>query len=98
MPQSSRYLGIPFTTGKFSSKLFTSLINKVKDKINHWQTSSISYAGRAALINSVSSTLSSYVMNCYKLPKAVLKAINSEQTRFWWGKKNKKFCRWLKLT
>lgn len=35
-------------------------------------------------------------MNCYVVPKAIIKKVNFAQAKFWRGKENNKFCSFLK--
>lgn len=55
----------------------------------------MSCAGKSCLLQSVSNLMANYIMNCYAIPRAILRRINLAQTKFLWGKKRNKFCRLL---
>lgn len=54
------------------------------------------------MLKSVLSAIPAYTMSCFKLPKSLIKRIQSALTRFWWdakpGKKKMCWIAWSKLT
>ena len=55
-----KYLGVPLISKKIGAKECKKLIDKVKNKVEDWKNSYLSYAGRLQLIASVLSSLSAY--------------------------------------
>ncbi|XP_042988728.1 uncharacterized protein LOC122316263 [Carya illinoinensis] len=54
------------------------------------------YAGKEVLLKSVIQAIPTYCMSIFKLPKAILNAINSLMQKFWWGMKgDRSKVRWL---
>lgn len=74
---------IPLFWGRSKTKWFEPLLLKIKQRIEGWKSQQISQAGRATLIQSISNTMSNYVMGCYKLPKKVISEINLEHAKLW---------------
>lgn len=93
MPESINYLGMPLCSGNKSSQWFNPLFQKVESCIKGWRNNNIFQAGRPYMIQSVSNTMANYIMNCYAIPKGVMKKINFDQAKFWWGEDNNKLCR-----
>jgi len=48
-----RYLGVPITARKLSKLECHTLVEKLTGKIKQWSTRSLSFVGRAQLINTV---------------------------------------------
>ena len=48
-----QYLGVPITASKLSKLECRTLVEKIFEKIRQWSTKSLSFTGRAQLINSV---------------------------------------------
>ncbi|XP_048615729.1 uncharacterized protein LOC125588433 [Brassica napus] len=68
----------------------------------NWSTQFLSTAGKAVMIQSVLSVITSFSMTCFDLPVSLCKRIQSVLTRFWWDSKDgvRKICwvSWEKLT
>ncbi|XP_058726184.1 uncharacterized protein LOC131597505 [Vicia villosa] len=79
-----KYLGVPLTSKKLSLHHYLPLIDKIVNKMKHWTTKLLSYAGRVQLVKSVSSAIAFYLMQCFPLPKGVLQKIDAHCRSFIW--------------
>ncbi|KAG7543566.1 Endonuclease/exonuclease/phosphatase [Arabidopsis thaliana x Arabidopsis arenosa] len=97
-----KYLGLPELFGRKKKDLFTSIVDKIRQRALTWSNRFLSGAGKMVLLKSVLSTLPNYAMSCFQLPKSLCKRIQSTLTRFWWDSNDqkKKMCwiSWDKLT
>ncbi|XP_074313984.1 uncharacterized protein LOC141649188 [Silene latifolia] len=64
------------------------LINKIQASIQHWSSSSLSYAGKLQLLNSVIFGLENFWCANALLPQSILKLINKLCKNFFWTKDN----------
>lgn len=80
-----KYLGVPLNTKRVTKATFKELITRVNSKLSHWKANNLSLAGRRVLVQSVSSTMASHVMQSIKLPKGVSNAIDQANRTFLWG-------------
>ncbi|XVF01308.1 hypothetical protein REPUB_Repub04eG0076700 [Reevesia pubescens] len=62
------YLGVPIHSQRVSKATYKSLLDKVKKRLSGWKANQLSVAGRATLVQSVSSSIASYTMQSTKLP------------------------------
>ncbi|XP_041025387.1 uncharacterized protein LOC121265784 [Juglans microcarpa x Juglans regia] len=79
------YLGLPSYVGKKKSKAFNSILNKIRSRIRNWKVKLLSQAGNEILLKAVIQAIPNYNMRIFKIPKAILKEINSIMQKFWWG-------------
>ncbi|XP_058783911.1 uncharacterized protein LOC131658659 [Vicia villosa] len=79
-----RYLGVPLSSKKLSLNYYLPLIDKILSKVHHWSTKLLSYAGRVQLVNAVSFAVANYLLQCFPIPKGVLKKINCICRVFVW--------------
>lgn len=97
-----KYLGLPEHFGRKKRDLFTSIVDKIKQKALSWSSKFLSSAGKLVFLKSVLSAMPSYAMTCFKLPFSLCKRIQSALTRFWWdakpGIKKMAWLAWDKLT
>ncbi|KAJ8419576.1 hypothetical protein Cgig2_018899 [Carnegiea gigantea] len=68
-----RYLGVPITANKLSKIECRLLGEKITKKISTWATKTTSYAGRAALINTVLMEVYNFWATIFILPQGVIK-------------------------
>ena len=71
-----RYLGVPVTASRLSKVECRGLVEKIMGKIRLWATKSISFAGRAQLLNSVVFGMINYWATIFILPKEVIDQLN----------------------
>jgi hypothetical protein len=96
-----QYLGVPIVPGRLHVIDWARLEDKYAKKIDVWQWSSLSMAGRTTLINAsfVNSTL--YHMSMYLVPKTVIKRLDKNRRKIFWqgGSLKRKYhlVRWQKI-
>lgn len=97
-----KYLGLPEHFGKKKRDLFSSIVDRIKQKVGSWTTRYLSAAGKMVLLQSVLSPIPSHAMTGFQLPVSLCKEIQSAITRFWWddssGKKKMAWIAWTELT
>ena len=88
-----KYLGLPEHFGRKKKDLFSSIVDRMKQKAVSWSSRYLSTAGKMTMLQSVISPIPTFAMSCFELPKILCKKIQSVLTRFWWddNKGNKKF-------
>lgn len=64
---------------------FEPLIQRIQGKLAGWKTSVLSRAGHQVLVDSVISTMPTYVMSCTLLPVKVLDKIDQLRRNFLWA-------------
>ncbi|KAL2897532.1 hypothetical protein RDABS01_039315 [Bienertia sinuspersici] len=81
------YLGVKISSKKLSKDDCHFLVDKIGAKLRTWGTRSLSYAGRAQLVNSVLLNLHTYWASIFILPKKVIDGvINACRNYLWDGK------------
>ena len=80
-----KYLGIPIKHRGGSNQDFNFVLDRVKQKLAGWKANMLSMAGRAVLIQSSSSTIPAYVMQCAHLPGKVLDGLDKVNWDFFKG-------------
>ncbi|XP_058772096.1 uncharacterized protein LOC131645922 [Vicia villosa] len=82
-----KYLGVPLASRKITINQCQPLINRMLEKIHHWSSNMLSYAGRQQLIKSTMMTITGYWMQVFPLHKSVIKRIDIICKNFlWFGK------------
>ena len=97
-----KYLGLPEHFGKRKKDLFTSIVDRIRQRAVSWSTKRLSKACKLTMLKAVLSTVPTYSMSCFQLPVSLCKRIQSVLTRFWWDEVEgeKKICwvAWDQLT
>lgn len=95
--KSGKYLGLPSNLGNNKTTLFSYIENKTNKKIQRWKENFLNQARKEILLKSVITTLPSFAMSCFLIPKKTCNNIDKKQRRFWWGQKEKgKKINWVK--
>lgn len=85
------YLGVPLLhSSRVTKHTYAHLLEKIKKRLSSWKASQLSLAGRATLVQSVTSTIATYTMQSTKLPASVSKEIDSLNRKFLWGSTDEK--------
>ena len=84
------YLGVPLIHGRVRKNHFNHIINKMQRKLSGWKASVLSLAGRATLVQAVTSSIPTYTMQTMKFPMSVCKHIDKINSNFLWGKNGDK--------
>ena len=79
------YLGVPLIHGRISTKTYDVIVEKTKKCLAAWKCDSLSIAGRATLIKSVTSALPVYAMQSVKLPVEICNKLDKLNRDFLWG-------------
>ncbi|XP_028094336.1 uncharacterized protein LOC114294405 [Camellia sinensis] len=80
-----RYLGVPLIHSRISRNIYNGTIEKIQKKLSSWKAKALSLAGRTTVIQSVSSSIPSYIMQISKLPQSICKQIDKLNRNFLWG-------------
>ncbi|XP_042950200.1 uncharacterized protein LOC122282309 [Carya illinoinensis] len=83
----NKYLGLPTRVGKSKYNTFRGLKEKIWKRINSWKTSFLSSGRKEIMIKSVLQAIPAYTMSVFKLPKMLLKEIETMIEKFWWNHK-----------
>ncbi|XP_019084213.1 PREDICTED: uncharacterized protein LOC109125888 [Camelina sativa] len=81
------YLGLPEKIHGSKAQVFTFVRDKLHKRVNLWTSKSLSKGGKEVLIKSVAQAISTYVMSCFLLPKAICSKLSSAIADFWWSNK-----------
>jgi hypothetical protein len=78
------YLGIPVSDKKLGKGAILGLTGKIAKRAPPWKGKLMSYGARLILSNSCLSSLPTYTMGFYQLPKGIHKAMDGIRSRFYW--------------
>ncbi|KAL9840753.1 putative RNA-directed DNA polymerase [Arabidopsis thaliana] len=79
------YLGLPESLGGSKTKVFSFVRDRLQSRINGWSAKFLSKGGKEVMIKSVAAALPTYVMSCFRLPKAITSKLTSAVAKFWWS-------------
>ncbi|KAG8382679.1 hypothetical protein BUALT_Bualt05G0102300 [Buddleja alternifolia] len=80
-----KYLGVKVTHSRNRSENFRELIEKVQHRLSGWKAKNLNLAGRATLIQSVTSALPIYSMHSNWIPTKVCDQLDRLNRAFLWG-------------
>lgn len=80
-----KYLGLPDHIDKNRKEVFDYLIKRIKNKLEGWYSKFLSSAGKEVLLKAVITSLPTYTMSCFLLPKTLIQEITKATHRFWWS-------------
>jgi hypothetical protein len=83
--QFERYLGLPVLIGRSRRSSFNSIKGRIWTKLNGWKEKLLTHAGKEILLKTVVQAIPIYTMSVFRLPKTLIKEINSLMSKFWWG-------------
>ncbi|WZY78965.1 hypothetical protein YC2023_025349 [Brassica napus] len=91
-----KYLGLPEHFGRRKRDLFTSIVDRIRQKAASWSTRKLSAGGKLTMLQSVLLPIPSFSMMAFKLPKGLTNRIQSAFTRYWWddNPETRKMC-WI---
>lgn len=79
------YLGMPISIKRPNKEHFIPLIEKIERRMQGWQSRLLSRGGRLVLVQTVLSSIPTYHMICFIIPKWVLSRIDKARRAFLWG-------------
>ena len=79
------YLGLPTHIQRGHQAQFNTILEKINSRISGWKAKILSQAAKATLIKSVLSSIPSYWMSSFKLPKSICSKIDAKLRDFFWG-------------
>jgi len=97
-----KYLGLPEHLSRRKRNIFSSIVDRIRQRSHSWSSKFLSSAGKQFLLKVVLSAMPSDAMTCFKLSASLCKQIQSVLTRFWWDTKQDEkkmaWVSWDKLT
>ncbi|KAL5550775.1 hypothetical protein UlMin_000951 [Ulmus minor] len=93
-----KYLGLPLGGNPNSADFWNPVIEKVGKRLDGWKKAFLSKGGRLTLIQSVLSSMPTYFMSLFKMPKVVAASLEKMMCQFLWdrdsGGKGRILVRW----
>jgi mannosylglycoprotein endo-beta-mannosidase len=77
-----KYLGVPVAGSRLHVSDWVSLVEKLMKRLEGWQGSALSIGGRITLINACLSSIPTYCVSMYLLPKTNFKKMDSVRKGF----------------
>ncbi|GJW01487.1 RNA-directed DNA polymerase, eukaryota [Tanacetum coccineum] len=85
MENKFRYLGVMVGAGMSRHKAWDDVILKLQSRLSKWKAKTLSIGGRLTLLKSVLGASPLYNMSIFKVPKGVLKVMESIRSNFFKG-------------
>uniref|UniRef100_A0A803NMT2 DUF4283 domain-containing protein n=1 Tax=Cannabis sativa TaxID=3483 RepID=A0A803NMT2_CANSA len=82
--ENSTYLGLPSTMGRNKTDVLGYLKDRVRKRLQGWEGTFLSRAGKEILVKTVAQTLPSYAMSVFLLPLEISIEIEKLMAKFWW--------------
>ncbi|KAL0359842.1 UNVERIFIED_CONTAM: hypothetical protein Sangu_0833600 [Sesamum angustifolium] len=79
------YLGLPSKVSRSKKLLFSTIWERIWNRISGWNTKLLSQAEREVLIKSIIQAIPTYAMGCFQLLITLLRKIQSMVSNFWWN-------------
>ncbi|KAL9457786.1 hypothetical protein AB3S75_006771 [Citrus x aurantiifolia] len=79
------YLGLPSFVGRNKKEVFSSIRDRVWQKLHSWSMNFLSGAGKKILLKTVAQAIPNYTMQVYLLPLDLCKELETMMNSFWWG-------------
>jgi hypothetical protein len=76
------YMGLPLHVKKLSRSAFQQLIQKIGDKLSGWKRNFLSYPGWELMVKTMLSTMTTYFLTIYKMPKWGIQKIDKFRKSF----------------
>ena len=84
-PNLGKYLGFSIKHRGTNNEDLSFVLDRVKNKFAGWKANLLSLVGRAVLIQTSTSTIPAYVMQCMALSNKLLDNIDRVNRNFLWG-------------
>ncbi|KAL5583298.1 hypothetical protein UlMin_015740 [Ulmus minor] len=93
-----KYLGLPLGGNPNSAEFWNPVIEKGSKRLDGWKKAFLSKGGRLTLIQSVLSSIPTYYMSLFKLPRVVAASLEKMMREFLWDRdstgKGRSLVRW----
>ena len=79
------YLGMPLGTSYKTASIWNPILERMEKKLSGWKWLYLSKGGRLTLLKSTLSSLPTYYLSLFTIPKAVASRLECIQRNFLWG-------------
>ena len=79
------YLGMPLGTSYKTTSIWNPILERMEKKLSGWKRLYLSKGGRLTLLKSTLSSLPTYYLSLFTIPKAVASRLECIQRNFLWG-------------
>ena len=79
------YLGMPLGTSYKTASIWNPILERMEKKLTGWKRLYLSKGGRLTSLKSTLSSLLTYYLSLFTVPKAVAIKLERIQRNFWWG-------------
>ncbi|XP_062080209.1 uncharacterized protein LOC133784961 [Humulus lupulus] len=87
---NSTYLGLPNILGRNKSVILGYLKDRIRHRIQSWESKFLSKAGKEILLKTVAQALPNYAMSVFLLPLDTSRDIERLMNKYWWSSSSKK--------
>ena len=84
----TKYLGLPSFIGRSKKQVFSTLKERVGQKLVGWKGKLLFMGGKEILIKAVAQAIATYTMSYFQLPQGLCEDLESMMRSFWWGQKH----------
>lgn len=84
-PCHQQYLGLPSFMPHNRSGTLKFIKDRIWRQIQGWRGKFFSLAGKEVLLKSIVQAIPYYTMNCFRLPRCLIKEIHRTMAKFWWN-------------
>ncbi|XP_026434319.1 uncharacterized protein LOC113331891 [Papaver somniferum] len=85
MHKKEKHLGSPLIIGKSKIQDFEDIKLAFDRRLGTWKGTTMHQAGRTTMVKAVLNSIPTYQMSTFKMPKKMLKKLDTAQRKFWWG-------------
>ena len=85
-----KYLGLPAVVGRNKKASLNYIKDRVWGKLQGWKQKLFSQEGKEVLLKAVVQDISSFAMNCFRLPVGLCQDIVMLIRKFWWGQRGER--------
>ncbi|KAL0463415.1 UNVERIFIED_CONTAM: hypothetical protein Slati_0229100 [Sesamum latifolium] len=90
-----KYLGLPAVVGRSKKLVFQYVKDRAWSKLQSWRCRNLSQAGHLVLLQSVITSMPTFVMSCFLLPISLCREIEGMMADFLWHNKEHRHIHWI---